>query len=490
MKMRIRILLFFLITTGFLVSYQTRKGENETFFSTVNRLKEDTSTFNRLIKADSFDLRILPPSSGVQFYRDGIVYLSSSKYEAKMIRNHVSFGKTDAYYAVLKDTILGNQKIFSPSVSFPYPCDAVTFSSDFNTMYFTMYSESQGVEKIYHAKFSYDNRNQGSWSYDENPVSFCSGQSSYTHPALSRNGKILIFASNRPGSFGGMDLYVTLEKEGAWSDPANLGELVNSKYNELYPYLDSENNLFFSTDNIRGSGGYDIYVCKFKNNTWEKPVNLSAPVNTRFDDVAFTINRQDGKTAFYTVKQNSGKRSIQLYEVRITNYRPDNLITLSQFFTRPEILKTGKRESVPVAQKAENEVKTIKQLIPELSVKQVDTVKKEIQKSETKQVVALKTEPVKPRIGESDSLKNIVVYRVQIISSKTKKGSTKVTVNSTDYYSFEYFYSGAYRTCIGEFSTLKPAIELQNTCRKYGFPQAFVVAFINNVRSTDPALFK
>jgi len=55
---------------------------------------------------------------------------------------------------------------------------------------------------------------------------------------------------------------------------------------------------------------------------------------------------------------------------------------------------------------------------------------------------------------------------------------------------YEYLYNGGYRTCVGEYSTLTPAKELQNLCRKSGYPQAFVVAFKNNIRTTDPALFK
>ncbi len=55
---------------------------------------------------------------------------------------------------------------------------------------------------------------------------------------------------------------------------------------------------------------------------------------------------------------------------------------------------------------------------------------------------------------------------------------------------YEYFYLGATRYTIGEFSTLKPAVELQRICRESGYPQSFVVVFVNNTRSLDPKLFK
>jgi hypothetical protein len=83
-----------------------------------------------------------------------------------------------------------------------------------------------------------------------------------------------------------------------------------------------------------------------------------------------------------------------------------------------------------------------------------------------------------------------VVYRVQIFSSPGQKIDKEVVISGSNYRLFEYSYLGAYRYTIGEFSTLRPAVELQETCRKSGYPEAFVVAFINNTRSLDKSLFK
>jgi hypothetical protein len=87
-------------------------------------------------------------------------------------------------------------------------------------------------------------------------------------------------------------------------------------------------------------------------------------------------------------------------------------------------------------------------------------------------------------------VKDGVVYRVQFASSTTRKGSYNITVGGKNYRTREYLYSGAYRSTIGEFKTLAEAMAFQNLMRKSGFAQAFVVAFINDKRSTDPALFR
>jgi hypothetical protein len=608
MKIRARIVLLFAVSMTFMVSFTNNVYKNGSDNFIRNKFTPDTLIINQPIKVEAFDLDILPPSTGIQFFKDGIIYLGSSKSGNKMPTDHISFGKIDTRYAIIKDTVLLNSTAFSPSLSFAFPCEAVTFSSDYNTMYFTKFSTKDGAEKIYQAKISVGNKNQGEWSVDENPVSFCSGPSAYINPTLSFNGKIMIFASDRSGSIGGMDLFISQNTEGGWSAPENLGDAINTKYNEMYPCLDSENNLYFSSDNILGYGGYDIYVCKFKSNTWEKPINLSGPVNTRFNDVAFTVDRKDGKSAFYTVKEKSAERTIQLYKVTLTGKSgPEKILTLSQYFTNPstshvfflpaveatnekietgslktsesigkndvvvyriqfmtsfnpktrsQITVNGKDYSVyeylyggayrlcagefrtlsqakelqksliqmdysqavvvafvnnvrsldpalfkeevvsepiaaadktvisqPAAQVKPAETKTKE--ISKTAPKQTETVNKEIAKPETKQA-----EPAKTVTAGSVSQTDKILYRVQIISNSTKKGSYKITVNNKTYNTYEYFYSGAYKTCVGEYSTLTPAKELQSICRKSGYPQAFVVAFKNNVRSTDPALFK
>ena len=66
----------------------------------------------------------------------------------------------------------------------------------------------------------------------------------------------------------------------------------------------------------------------------------------------------------------------------------------------------------------------------------------------------------------------------------------EININGKSYPLYKYFYLGENRYTIGEFSTLPPAVELQKICRQSGYPQSFVIAFKNNVRSLDPKLFK
>ncbi len=456
---------------------------NNSGFNFFNVTGNDSTNILSLVKVYPFKINIIPPSNGVQFYKDGIVYLVSSKSSGKMSAMQESFGKIDASYSVLIDSVLGNPSVFSNSELFPYPCDATTFSSDFNTMYFTKYSKARG-EKIFKATFSPEKGKKGEWNFDANPVSFCSDTAIYTHPALSFDGNMIIFCSNRSGTVGGMDLFLSKKDDKNWSEPVNLGGAINTSSNELFPSLDSDNNLYFSSDRLQGFGGYDIYLCKFDGVSWGEPVNLSKPVNTNLDDVAFTISKNDGKKAFYTVKQKSAKQAPQLFIVTINNANAsENLSTLPQIFLTtlfPEI-KLQKSVTANLDSSAKNLTKTKEPQQAALNnVIEHQTQRDIISKTENKIIITDKKPEVKDKI----------VFRVQILSSLKSMESVKITISGTGYSTYEYLYKGEYRTCIGAFNRLADAKDLQNKCRTSGYPQAFVVAFKNNVRSTEEALFK
>ena len=114
MKRILKITSFIIFTTVLLssgiISKNISSGIN---LNSAVAIRDDTTSLIHMIDVDSFRLEILPPSSGVQFYKDGIVFLSLSKYENKMSPNHISFGVVEAYYASVEDSVLGKHMIFS-----------------------------------------------------------------------------------------------------------------------------------------------------------------------------------------------------------------------------------------------------------------------------------------------------------------------------------------------------------------------------------------
>lgn len=496
MKRFIEITVFPILT---MVSFYIFSGVNHfTGVMHPNSLlleSEDTTELIRLVETDTFRLRIIPPSSGVQFFKEGIVFLSLTKNERKMSPDQISFGAVEAYYAPVIDTVPGSHKIFAPLSSFSYPCEAMTFSRDYNTIYFTKIPKNDKKEKIFMAKFTPDSKSRVNLTEETTPLDFCKDNFNYTHPALSSDENTLIFASDdKEGSYGGMDLFISRRSGEKWSVCENLGKIINTAGNEFFPFLDQENNLYFSSDRLPGSGGYDVFTCKYNGTGWDKPVNMSGRINSDKDDIAFTINKMDGKTAFFTRRQ-PGNGSMQLLKVSLKQeVAEQRLLSLSYIFNgKPgpdtSLIAAAKRKESHIADSIKNIAELSKVTKPK-PVSKTPVSKKPAAKPSVTKPTDAKVVIIKPTVSTPAELKDVVIYRVQFLASPKPKVTKEIILDGKNYKLYEFFYLGAYRYAVGEFKTLQPAIDLQKLCRQSGYPQAFVAAFKNNTRSVDLKTFK
>ncbi len=125
------------------------------------------------------------------------------------------------------------------------------------------------------------------------------------HATLSADGNMLFFVSNRPGGFGGRDIYRCKKlPTGAWSKAMNLGPNINTKYEEDSPFLQPGSSaLYFSSQGHKSMGGFDIFTSNFVDTGimggWTEPQNMGYPVNTTGDDV-FYVPTIDNKRAYYS----------------------------------------------------------------------------------------------------------------------------------------------------------------------------------------------
>jgi len=128
-----------------------------------------------------------------------------------------------------------------------------------------------------------------------------------SHGYISDDGDILIFASDRPGGFGGLDLYISHREKGNWGTPEKLGPEINTPYNEDRPFLiNNGKTLFFSSQGHRNMGGYDIFRSDLKSNgLWSEPENLGYPINTPDDDIFF-MPFDNGKSGYLSKYKESG----------------------------------------------------------------------------------------------------------------------------------------------------------------------------------------
>ncbi|MES2826863.1 MAG: OmpA family protein [Bacteroidota bacterium] len=121
------------------------------------------------------------------------------------------------------------------------------------------------------------------------------------HPALNKDGNILIFSSDRSGGYGGSDLYYCVRSgNGQWTRPVNMGKKINTEGNEMFPYLDKNDVLFFASTGHAGLGGLDIFEVQLNE---MRPVvdvkNMGAPINSSKDDFGL-IRDTEGKSGYFS----------------------------------------------------------------------------------------------------------------------------------------------------------------------------------------------
>ncbi len=189
------------------------------------------------------------------------------------------------------------------------------FSSNGTKVYYTRNNETKerdnnGIRnlKIYSADVNSD----GSFS-NESILPFCSTDYSVGHPSISKDGKTLYFSSDMPGSIGGADIWkVDVNTDGSYGTPVNLGKGINTEGDELFPWINSEGTLFYSSNGLMGYGGLDVYAVLSKDDKYSKPVNLGAPINGRSDDFAFVMSN-DNKRGFFSSNRTGGLGSDDIY---------------------------------------------------------------------------------------------------------------------------------------------------------------------------------
>lgn len=176
-----------------------------------------------------------------------------------------------------------------------------SISIDNRSLYFAMMREEGGLQPNCDIYVS-DNR-EGEWS-EIRKLSANVNHPKYwdSQPTIASDGITLYFASDRPGGYGGIDLYVTRKdpKSGQWSVPQNLGPNINTKGDEKTPFIHSDSEtLYFSSNGQFGFGGYDIfYVRKNEKGEWDEAVNIGSPINGTEDDSGFFVS-SDSKTGYF-----------------------------------------------------------------------------------------------------------------------------------------------------------------------------------------------
>jgi outer membrane protein OmpA-like peptidoglycan-associated protein len=163
-------------------------------------------------------------------------------------------------------------------------------SADGTMMLLTFYDVYQSGEI-----FSSELKN-GQWSGMQKLNSNINTRFNETHASLSPDGNTLYFTSDRPGGYGGLDIYSSRRSlQGDWGAAVNAGPLINTPFNEETPFVSGDGKtLFFSSQGHYNMGGYDVFMCSSdENGGWLPPINIGYPLNTTDDDLFFFPVKSD-----------------------------------------------------------------------------------------------------------------------------------------------------------------------------------------------------
>ena len=254
------------------------------------------------------------------FYKEGLIF-SSDRDTGNFARYRHTWNSKDFLdlYKVNADSVSQGFVIkFGDHVNTRLHESTSTVSKDGNILYFTRnnFKEGKYVKdetgvirlKIFKAKMV-----EGVWSEIEE-LPFNSNDYSVAHPTLSSDEKALYFASDMPGTLGESDIFkVAINEDGTYGTPENLGPVINTEARETFPFVTSEDVLYFSSDGHPGLGGLDIFASKIANGRLDGNVmNVGEPVNGRMDDFTFIFN-EDTRKGYFASNRAEGRGADDIY---------------------------------------------------------------------------------------------------------------------------------------------------------------------------------
>jgi len=193
------------------------------------------------------------------------------------------------------------------------------FTRDGNTVYFTRNNYIDGKKgkddnKITLIKLYKATLENGKWT-KITALPFTSDNYSTAHPALSPDEKTLYFASDMPGSIGQSDIYkVSINSDGSFGTPQNLGKPINTEGKETFPYVTSENEIYFASDGHPGLGGLDVFVGQIEENGTVSDIqNLGNDINSPKDDFAYIIDPVS-RQGYFSSNKDGGMGSDDIYK--------------------------------------------------------------------------------------------------------------------------------------------------------------------------------
>jgi len=270
------------------------------------------------------------------YYGEGVVF-ASERGAGKGVKRIFSWNDKpflDLYYSKADDNgVLSAPTKFTKKVNSKFHEGTVVFYDEGKKMLFTRNNINnnkvkKSTDDVIKLKMFFAETTAGGGWTNLSEFPYNSDEYSVGHPTLTKDGNTLYFVSDMPGGQGGTDIYMTSLNNGKWSKPVNMGSGINTKGNEMFPFLSKDEMLHFSSDGYAGLGGLDIYKVKVKGSTVTSSiVNLGYPVNTSMDDFGIILD-ETGKMGYFSSNRTTGtgdddNYSLRIHKIDITAYLID-----------------------------------------------------------------------------------------------------------------------------------------------------------------------
>lgn len=289
----------------------------------VDKLKTNAGQFT--IK--NLDINSEQEDFGAVFYKNAVVYTSSREGTKQIARiwNGNKLPYLDLYLAQRSSTgELVNVVPFEKSFNKKYHEGPCSFTKNGEVLAFTRNdyaaTSADGTRKLQIFISQYSSDSSGfkvaKWSAPKG-VPFNSADYSVGHPALNSDGTVLYFSSDKPGGYGGVDLYkVNRNPDGTWGRPENLGNKINTPGDEMFPYLHPSGLLFFASNGHEGLGGLDVFVAEMENGEFGRVKNVGAPINSSKDDFSFALDAAM-ESGYFASNRGGGGGDDDLYSFKM-----------------------------------------------------------------------------------------------------------------------------------------------------------------------------
>lgn len=231
--------------------------------------------------------------------------------------------REDFFFSVISPNNTSIAQPLSDSLNLAAKKGAPSLSSDLNTLYYSAEYNENGFGRYDIYKVI---KSKSGWSLPKNLGQNINTDWWESAPSISPDGQALYFSSNKPGGYGGIDIYVSYKNErGGWKQAVNLGPAINTAGDEQTPFIHADNKtLYFSSTGWPGFGGADLFVTYKKvNGSWAKPINLGYPINTNENEQSVAIS-SNGKEGYIASDRPDSRGGLDIYKISLPDFARAN----------------------------------------------------------------------------------------------------------------------------------------------------------------------